>query len=92
MWENTNIMQQDTLYYLVFFSGQSKPSNLNDYFRKFVDEYKELNEDGFDINGKHFNVQLDSVICDAPARAFVKLSRVILDTGDVISVLSMVYM
>ena len=35
-------------------------------------EYKELNENGFDINGNHFNVQLDSVICDAPARAFVK--------------------
>ena len=69
--ENTKLMWQDTLYYWSFF-GQSKPSYLNDYLRKFVDEYKELNENGFDINGKHFNVQLDSVICDAPARAFVK--------------------
>ena len=61
-----------TPFIIGLFSGQSKPSNLNDYLRKFLDEYKELNENGFDINGKHFNVQLDSVICDAPARAFVK--------------------
>ena len=54
------------------FSGQSKPNNLNDFLRPFVDEYNELRENGFDIEGKHFRVVIDSIICDSPVRAFVK--------------------
>ena len=54
-----------TPFIIGLFSGQSKPSNLNNYLRKFVNEYKELNENGFDINGKHFIMQINSAICDA---------------------------
>lgn len=62
----------DTPFIIGIFSGQSKPSNLNDYLQKFIDEFKALTDNGFDLNDKHFNVVLDSIICDAPARAFVK--------------------
>ena len=63
-WGKTNLFDK-TPFIIRLFSGQSKPSNLNNYLRKFVNEYKELNENGFDINGKHFNMQINSAICDA---------------------------
>lgn len=45
---------------------------MNDYLQKFISEFKALTDNGFDLNDKHFNVKLDSIICDAPAKAFVK--------------------
>lgn len=45
---------------------------MNDYLQKFIGEFNALTYNGFDLNDKHFNVKLDSTICDAPAKAFVK--------------------
>lgn len=54
------------------FFGTSKPDNLDDYLRQFIDEYNDLKQNGFDFDGKKWNVIIHSVICDTPARAFVK--------------------
>ncbi|KAK0155406.1 hypothetical protein N1851_002204 [Merluccius polli] len=52
---------------IALFCGPQKPKPAED----FVSELKEL-ESGIDFEGKMIFVKLDSVICDTPARAFVK--------------------
>lgn len=50
----------------------SKPSNCNEYLRKFVTELNELLEQGLLINDHHINVSFRCFLCDTPARAFIK--------------------
>ena len=45
---------------------------LEEYFLPFVDEMEGIAKNGIIINGKTFHVVLDAIICDAPARAFIK--------------------
>lgn len=54
------------------FSGTSKPNDLDEYFREFLDEYNELHLNGLNLSGKVVYIDIHSVICDAPARAFIK--------------------
>lgn len=54
------------------FSGTSKPNNLHDYLRNFIQEYEELGTKTLFFEGKNIHLVIHSVICDAPARAFVK--------------------
>ena len=54
------------------FSGVSKPVDLNQYLRHFIDEYRQIQQNGFDCYETHLHLVIDSIICDAPARAFVK--------------------
>ncbi|XP_033231565.1 uncharacterized protein LOC117182585 [Belonocnema kinseyi] len=54
------------------FSGKAKPASIDVYFTKFVDEINELHENGIDIAGKHFTVQVKCIVRDTPARAFCK--------------------
>ncbi|KAJ8018126.1 hypothetical protein HOLleu_44057 [Holothuria leucospilota] len=54
------------------FSGTSKPSSAQEFLRPFVDELKLLEKDGFQLNGKRYDLGVSAIVCDAPARAFVK--------------------
>lgn len=82
----------ETPFIISMFSRHSKPSNLNDYLQKFIGVFNALTDNGFDLNVKHFNVKLDSIICDAPARDLLSVSRVIPGIQDVISVHSLAFM
>lgn len=53
------------------FCGSSKPKSLNEYLKDLVSELKTLSC-GFGIKGKWFFLKVSSVVCDAPARAFIK--------------------
>lgn len=53
------------------FYGTSKPNPLKIYLEDLVNELKEVQQTGIDLNGMHFTVKF-RFICDAPARAFVK--------------------
>lgn len=53
-------------------SGESKPSVLNEFLAEFVSEMKRLMTNGLDVNGHHINIFFRCCICDSPARAFVK--------------------
>ncbi|KAI8120514.1 hypothetical protein CVS40_8210 [Lucilia cuprina] len=50
------------------FEGYSKPKNSQEFLKAFVEELKVLIYEGFTFENKVYKV---SVICDAPARAFV---------------------
>lgn len=54
------------------FCGNCKPTSLSDYLREFVEECTNLEKNGFVVNGACYTFRISAVICDAPARAFVK--------------------
>lgn len=51
--------------------GKSKPSDL-EFLEHSVREFQKLSETGLVVDGKHFDVILSFIVCDAPAKAFVK--------------------
>lgn len=52
--------------------GGSKPNNVNDFLKDFVDEIKDLTSHHYIHKGLRYKVKLQTFICDAPARAFLK--------------------
>lgn len=58
-------------FIIALFYGAEKPNNLADYLQDFISEYSELST-GSEVNDCRFTINLTSIICDAPARAFVK--------------------
>ncbi len=54
------------------FCGSSKPENLNTFLSPFIGEMLALEKDGLLIGGVPFTVQIRAIICDAPARSFIK--------------------
>lgn len=53
------------------FYGRLKPSD-HDFLQPFIDEFLQIKELGLSIGGRILNLSLTSIVCDAPARAFVK--------------------
>lgn len=54
------------------FCGDSKPESAQLYLQPCVDEMKIILRDGLRINGHRLAVRIRCIICDSPARAFVK--------------------
>lgn len=54
------------------FAGQNKPTAASDYLKDFVTELRNLCEHGFLHCGAVVFVRLHSIVCDAPARSFLK--------------------
>jgi hypothetical protein len=58
------------------YAGYKKPSDLNLYLAKFMDEIQELIEHGLEVTHQNIKniikVQIRCFVCDAPARAFIK--------------------
>ena len=53
------------------FCGETKPSNLSEYFRDFVEDLTNCANEVL-FREKMFIFKVSNIICDAPARAFVK--------------------
>jgi hypothetical protein len=56
---------------VAFYCGTKKPSNL-DFLKDFIEEMKHLMLHGLTVNGTVMGINLQCVICDAPAKALVK--------------------
>ncbi|XP_049332101.1 uncharacterized protein LOC125799437 isoform X1 [Astyanax mexicanus] len=54
------------------YCGVTKPASVFDYLADFVKDLTNVLEHGIDYNGKQLEVSVSAVVCDAPARAFVK--------------------
>lgn len=54
------------------YHGYSKPVDPNVFLNDFIEEYILLNEKEFEFNEIQFTVAIRCVICDSPARSFVK--------------------
>ena len=57
------------------FHGNSKPLGTAEYIHDFVSEYIKLQSMGITCNNKTYKISLTAVICDAPARSFIKSTK-----------------
>lgn len=72
-WGNSETLKATTKFLLfAYLTEQKKTNNLEEYLSDFVNEYMEIERNGIEFSGKQLNVTIDSIICDAPARAFIK--------------------
>ena len=61
-----------SVFPIAVYSGAQKPSSINDYLEDFLGEFKVLAKNGFIYENIRYEINLAAIICDAPARAFVK--------------------
>ena len=61
-------------FIVAIFCGTKKPE-LQPYLTDFVEELRELTTDGFSYNNITHNVHIECFICDAPAKCFVKNTK-----------------
>jgi len=54
------------------YGGVTKPGSVDEYLEQFVAEAALLNTDGLRVDNKLYKVEIHSIVCDAPARAFLK--------------------
>lgn len=54
------------------FCGNAKPKPLDKYLDDFVNELSDLLQNGFNFNNRIYLIKIHSIICDAPARAYIK--------------------
>lgn len=54
------------------FYGKSKPKSIEEFLSQFVNEMLKIYEHGIIINGNRLFVKIRCIICDSPARAFIK--------------------
>lgn len=71
-WEIYVTLIKKSPFVIGLFFGVKKPTSVKDYLQHVVDEIYQLQINGFEFQTKHWNIKIHSVICDTPARAFVK--------------------
>lgn len=54
------------------FSGHSKPLSAQEFLKPFIDDLMQVESNGFLYNGQNYHMTVSAVICDTPARSFVK--------------------
>lgn len=59
-------------FVIAIFCGKSKPVSVNTFCKEFVNELNNLILSGLSYNGTLYTVKFDGLVCDAPARAFLK--------------------
>lgn len=66
------IRPHDNLVFPVgIFHGNKKPSSCNEFLKDFVMEAKHLTSNGIIINNKSYEITVDVICCDSPAKSFV---------------------
>ena len=76
-WPILGILDQAIIrkpFLISIYCGKTKPSNVNQFFEKFVNEMMELSSTGIKINGLDYLVRISCIVADAPARSFLKCS------------------
>jgi hypothetical protein len=66
--------QPVSVFAIALSSGHSKPSNL-DFLNDVVRDLNGVMKNGLKVDGKVIKVNLSSIVCDAPARAMVKATK-----------------
>lgn len=57
------------------FHGFSKPNDFNVFINPFVDEMKDIQKNGLKVYTHTIEIRFDAIICDAPARAYLTLTK-----------------
>lgn len=57
------------------YCGRGKPPDPNAFLAPFLQDVEHLTASGIQFKGRHVNVKLDAIICDAVARSFLKCTK-----------------
>lgn len=57
---------------VALYCGKNKPNSIDSFLEDFLQEYKQLSENGLFFAGKRLGISIVAFICDAPARSFIK--------------------
>lgn len=60
------------VFIIGLYCGEKKPGSVHQYLKSFIKDALAGFNTGFFVNGKLCQVIIDSVVCDAPARQFMK--------------------
>ena len=64
----------NTPFLIGLFYGVSKPKNL-DFLNEFIQDFNELKRSGLEYNGSNIKFDISVIVCDAPARSFIKSAK-----------------
>ena len=56
-------------FFIGIWEGRGKPKDFNEFLKDFVNEAREMYENGINFQDRHFAFTIGSFSCDAPARA-----------------------
>lgn len=59
-------------FVVALFCGRSKPLDANNFCEEFINEAQHLINNGIRFGNLHFSISITGVVCDAPARSFLK--------------------
>lgn len=57
---------------VAIYSGDAKPMSVDEYLYDFIEEINQLFAEGIILNRHRFEIEIQSFICDTPARSFLK--------------------
>lgn len=57
------------------FHGLKKPEDSNEFLKYFIEEYSNLKITGLVVENTSYSIQLNCIICDAPAKAFISNTK-----------------
>lgn len=60
---------------VAIFCGEGKPDTIEMFLKIFLDECLLCLENGIDVLGKNYSIQIKFFTCDAPARAYLKQTK-----------------
>ena len=60
------------VFIIGIFHAFTKPNSVKEYLQEFLDEAKQLMENGIEIKGVTYPFSIKCFICDCPARSFLK--------------------
>lgn len=66
-----SVFPHGNVFMIGLYHGNEKPGDVNNFLKDFVDEAKELCENGINMNGRQVPCRIEALICDSPAKAFV---------------------
>lgn len=69
-------MPEVGVFVVAIWSGESKPSNLNEFLQPFVAELIDLLRNPIEINSHQLKISIRCFVCDTPARAFIKGAKI----------------
>ncbi|KYN17972.1 hypothetical protein ALC57_09733, partial [Trachymyrmex cornetzi] len=69
------IMPNGKVFLIGCYFGKTKPADVNKFLQQFVEEISNLINKGVTYNEITFSISVHSIICDAPAKSFITLTK-----------------
>ncbi|XP_029170333.1 uncharacterized protein LOC114940024, partial [Nylanderia fulva] len=69
------IMPHRKVFLIGCYFGKTKPADANEFLKQFVKDINVLIDKGVTYNKTTFPVSIHSIICDAPAKSFITLTK-----------------